>query len=218
MADRNQIFMRLTGDKVGEVLGDCEVATRRNWIELDDWNWSLGREDKNDAIEPSPFAFSKMMDRSSTTMMEAMKLGDELVASIVVEDASQRDFALLIELGGVRIVGYELSAASDKEDTVEESWLFDYEVIRFEHRPDAGAKSAPAEIHRRPGLSNEPPEKGTAELKKLAMTLGLADRNTLDKLWKEIEAELDEKKVSGKPAATTPGTPPRTGDTRRSGK
>lgn len=195
MSESSLMFMKLSGAKLGRIEGQAEVAEHKNWIELDDWNWSLEPRSEDDSIEPSIFSFSKLMDSASPTMLKAMETGDELSATIVVEDSSMSMFELTIHLQKARVTKYDLTAKTDeKTSSIDETWDFDYETIIFEYRADARSAPSVVRLRRPPGASTESSSKIEKEMSEF-FTRGL-DMASLDEMWERVKARAETKTKS----------------------
>ncbi len=202
MAETSLLFMKLSGAKTGLIEGQAELAEHKNWIELDNWTWGLEPKADDDSIEPAIFCFSKLMDAASPTMLKAMGSGDELSATIVIEDGSLSMFELTIHLQKARITKYDLvSKVEDKRGSITEEWEFDYETIVLEYRPDARSAPSIVRMRRPPGAATESSQKKTKEIIELARGL---DMETLDDIWLKIKAQQASGETAVAPPASTP--------------
>lgn len=210
MSENSRIFMKLTSPSAGHIKGECSVDAYEEWIELDSWDWSLGRAKEEDAIpEPSVLSVTKLMDRSSTAMLQAMLKGEKLGAQIFVDDASvDLLFELEIVLEELTFKDYSFSTSiSDKGATVDETWAFDYRTITFNHEVNSEHKTGKktAKFERPQGASTETAGSvRKAELKKLGVELlsgGVLNVVELKDLWAEIVKAHEEEKnrPDGKP-------------------
>lgn len=175
MAENARLFMKLTKKASSEVIvGEAAAREFSGQIELEDWSWGASHSAAGagaratagsapgrslaGTITPSPFRFSKVADRSTPSMLSALVNDDLLVAEIVLEEAADVEFKLVVELDKVRVVGYALQAdVEDKSGLAKEDWTFSYEQIEFrytqagqqgttsvvvEREPEAAAKAA----------------------------------------------------------------------------
>jgi type VI protein secretion system component Hcp len=214
MAESSLLFMKISGPK-GPIHGDCKVRMQdkdyRQWIDVDDWRWTLKNNDKaketrearasagatpSQVVEPSIFSFSKLTDSATTEMLAAMQRGDRLKVTLVVEDASLELFDLSIKLEDARFTSYQVSArAGEKQMAIEEEWNLDYKWIIFEYQADKQSGMSDVRLYRRPGLSTDAPEKKESQLIELALHSGF-DRKTLQEIWAKIERQYDQAKAT----------------------
>ncbi|QHJ00985.1 hypothetical protein GT347_25140 [Xylophilus rhododendri] len=186
MAENARLFLMLTAPS-GAIKGESLVAGKRDWIEIDDWNWKLdpsSNKDDPEAIRPSVLSFTKTMDRSTTAMLSAMRNGTELSASIQMEDASLRLFDLRVRLDKVRILSYEMSTQiSEKRLAVDETWTFDYDTLLLEYQPDLKSGAMQVRLTRPPGSSTERPDDTERKFKELSQDMSVQD---LARVWAQM--------------------------------
>lgn len=187
MADNARLFLKLDGP-TGQIRGESRVASLRDWIEIDDWDWKLdpsSNRDEREAVRPSVLSFSKQMDRASTGMLQAMQKGDLLSASIRMDDASLRLFDLGVALEKVRVLSYEMrTESSDKRLSVEERWSIDYDAVVFRYRPDADAGTMEVRLQRPPGSPTAVPDDKARMFKEMTGDLSMQE---LTPVWDRIK-------------------------------
>lgn len=207
MADSTRLYMKLSGP-TGTMAGESLVAERKGWIELDNYSWNLGRKSGAiDTPEPSIFSFSKVMDRSTTSMLSAMQKGDQLQAEIVIDDDMEGKsglgmFELTIRLQHVVIKRYGFNVDIDVDDLggkVTEKWDFDYRWITFEYQAHGRAGVKVIKLHRPLDASGDSPTKGESEqeFREAARKIYVDSDNNigkLDDLWKRIRKEIETSK------------------------
>ncbi|MBV8503121.1 MAG: type VI secretion system tube protein Hcp [Paucibacter sp.] len=207
MSENSRIFMHLTSPSAGVIKGECTVDEYEEWIELDTWDWNLGRAKVEDAVpEPSLLSVSKLMDKSTTAMLTAMLKGEPLKATLTVDDGSvDMLFELSIEIEGLTIKDYNVQTAiSDKGATVDEDWVFDYRTITFKHQIDPKSGTKTVKLTRPQGASTDVPAGNKkAEFKKVGLQLlatGMSQRD-LKELWEELVKAHEEERnrPDGKP-------------------
>lgn len=198
MAETTRIFMQLHGASSGEIKGESVFNERRDWIELDNWNWQLGRSSTDEAVpEPSLLSFDKRMDRASMAMLRSMLKGEELRATIIVDDSASNLLELTIRLEQVTIRKYEFSTEiSEVGGSVDEDWTFDYRWITFEYQANAKSGVKSIKLHRPltasdKVISTKEKEKELGKLITQMMSDGY-DRRNLDKLWEETVEKIEQ--------------------------
>lgn len=192
------LFLKLESPS-GVILGDSRVKEYKDQIELSDWKWSINRKAENGDVEPGIFQFSKLMDRSTTPMLGAMRNGESLKALINLEDASNEDFHLVITLEQVRITSFKLDAeADDAGGAVEEDWDFNYESIKFEYRATDKEGYSTVLLKRPAGASTDSPRKTEDKILALAEDL---EPGRLNELWAKLRDMAEKGKYDQKPAA-----------------
>jgi type VI protein secretion system component Hcp len=205
VAENARLFMNLKEkDATGApIKGEVAVLGFVDQIELDDWNWTLGRKkvdgkpadtgaaasgsDVLGKLTPSVLSFSKPMDRSTPVMLSMMESGKLAHATITLEEASDAEFEMTIELEHVRIIEYEVEGeVQDDSGEVKEKWVFNYKTIKFTYLPNKTDDKAPAGarvavLERDPGDSTEKPggDKDVETFKQLALKLGQKTAKTL---------------------------------------
>lgn len=199
MAETSRIFMQLTSPTSGMIKGESVVFERKDWIELDSWDWALNRSSKDDAVpEPSLLSLEKRMDRASTAMLQAMIKGEQLRAKIIIDDAAQNLMELSIMLEHVTIRDYKFSTEiSEKGGSVEEDWTFDYRWITFEYQQNAKSGVKSVKLHRPNTADASKSGAGKEkELKKLVSELraGGMSSTSLNKMWEDIVAAQEEER------------------------
>ena len=215
MAENSRIFLQLTSPSSGKIKGECSVDEYEDWIELDSWNWSLGRAKNEDATpEPSLLSFSKLMDRSTTAMLKAMLSGEQLRAKLAVDDGSVDVlFELTVMLEHVTVREYTFNTqVGEKGATVDEEWVLDYRWITFEYQADAKSGVKSVKLHRPLDASTDiVSDNKRSELKKVGMELlaqGISQTD-LKTLWEEmVQAhEAEKNKPDGKSPSQSSKTP-----------
>lgn len=151
--------MKLTGASSGEIKGGSDDAGFEDQIELEDWNWTLGKSSGEEkTVEPSTFTFSKLLDPATTAMLSAMCSGEELKAVISLEESSESEFELVVTLEKVRVVNYSLNARSEKDSgEISEDWAFSYTTIHFDYKPSAKEGKLSARLSRAATASHAAP-------------------------------------------------------------
>lgn len=162
------LFMSLTTEGGGSVIGESEVDGFEGWIELDDWNWGAtfqqAEGDGRDEVVPTKFSFAKPPDRSSTVLMKALNSGKPFPkARICFSDWAGKDFELWVELSNMRMVTLSMTGSlSDASADLDEHWECDFNSIKFKHlvKNQLGQKVASdAEIMRPPNASLSAPKR-----------------------------------------------------------
>lgn len=162
------LFLSLTTDAGGSVIGESEVDGFEQWIELDDWNWGASFQqaegDGRDEVVPTKFSFAKPPDRSSTALMKALNTGKPYPkAKICFVDWSYSQFELWVELTNLRIVSLSMTGSlADASADLDEHWECDFNAIKFKHfvKNNLGQKVASdAEILRPPNASLNAPKR-----------------------------------------------------------
>jgi type VI protein secretion system component Hcp len=208
MSENSRIFMHLTSPSTNEVIeGECTVDEYEKWIELDSWEWKLGRAKAEDAVpEPEMLTVTKLMDKSSTAMLAAMLKGEKLKAKLVVDDGSvDMLFELSVEIEELTIKDYDCQTSiSEKGATVDETWVFDYRSITFKHQIDPKSGTKTVKLVREHGASTETPSSARkADFKKAGLQLLATDMSVRDlkELWDELVKAHEEEKKREKPLA-----------------
>ncbi len=164
MAENARLFMKLSKRSSSELIaGEAVVTEFAGQIELEQWSWDISRERgdgsrsgdlplaSHERIKPQPFKFEKYLDRSTPSILAAMVANDLLKAEIVLEEAAEVDFRLVVLLDKVRVLDYEID--TDVEDTsgrAQERWTFDYESLQFNYNGSGTAGASTVRIERVP--------------------------------------------------------------------
>jgi type VI protein secretion system component Hcp len=131
----------------GGVSGESLDAGFKGQIDLDSWEWGLERRSSEATVgakqvvkpEPSEFRFSKPMDRSSTLLLNSLKSGEPLLATLTLIEDSDLWFELSVHMVNVRVIRYSISGKDEvKGGRIDESWVLNYDKIHFEHTAPAG--------------------------------------------------------------------------------
>lgn len=196
MSANAKLYLKLIGSSSGWIKGESRDAVFPDQIELDDWKWSLNPADKDGGSPvPSLLRLGKLMDRSTTAMLSAMRNGESLTAVISLEEASRQQFRLIVTLEYVYITEYSFNAKSeDKNSEISEDWVLDYESIRFDHRSHAKEGMSTVQMLRPPGASQDAPSGVKEQLIKLALTLP-ADSKLSD-IWRDIESAWEQRAIT----------------------
>jgi len=234
MADSAKLFMKLTGTGSRAIDGESEAEGFERQIEIDDWTWSVATEtvkkDKgtaprprtNDAnlvgdrfqpidqeetrTVPSVFSFSKRMDRSSTALMSAMTSGELLFAVISMEESSQAEFEVEIQLNRVRVIDCKIDGKNDKASgDIDEKWVFEYSDIAFDYLPSVQRGKLSVSLSRPAGSSTTPASTKESEILDLA---GKFELPALEKLWDDMKKRAGQPKpkpVEGEAKGKGPG-------------
>nr|WP_316643679.1 type VI secretion system tube protein Hcp [uncultured Roseateles sp.] len=140
--------------------------------------------------DPSVFSFSKMMDRSSTAMMHAMTSGELLSAIITMEESSEAEFEVEIELNRVRVIDYKVTGKNDKASgEIEEKWVFNYSDIAFHYLPTTHRGKLTASMSR----SADAPIKGTDKETELLDLAAKFELPALEALWPKMKEKAAQK-------------------------
>jgi len=193
MAEHAKLFLHLTGAETGMIKGESVTAGRGDWIEINDWNWSMQRSAKAagaETVEPSKITFSKLMDRASTAMLLAMHRGTRMNATIKLDDAAETLLKMEVQLKNVRIIGYEMSVQPGTTETlIEEDWEFDYEAVIFEYRQDSRSGAVKVRLERQPGASTAAsPDEKLGKFLALSKDMSVVE---LRKIWDDVLKEAE---------------------------
>jgi len=203
------VHMKIEGPK-GEIRGESRVKGFDGWIELDDWNWSVGFKEpdaagaqgkatgnRNEEAVPSVLTFSKLMDCATTGMLSAMAKGEALTVTLSMVEASDEPFRLDILLENARLTEYDADFKSEeKSASIEESWGLDYRTVNFAYA--LGKKAGPQAVLKRPAWAPLDKPKGDGleeEISKLTQNVA---PDQLPALWKKVEALHAQKRLSPK--------------------
>ncbi|UXH76153.1 type VI secretion system tube protein Hcp [Roseateles amylovorans] len=161
MTQHARLYMYAVGDG-GPIAGESRVPAMRDWIELEDWQWSLDADgDAGRAPEPSVLSISKRMDRSSMPLLSAMDRGMPMVVTLCMEDAAQELMSLSIKLRQARVTRYSLELRNeDASVCVMEHWELDYREAAFEYREDRRSGVTSSSVKRLVGASTASPASG----------------------------------------------------------
>jgi type VI protein secretion system component Hcp len=198
------LLMKIEKKGGSTIKGESTIAKFEDWIELDDWNWSLGFEtppegkgggNRSEESVPSVLAFGKLMDRASTFMLEAMRDGTELTVTMWMADESDEPFSLEIVLESARLNEYDASFKSDdKSVEIDESWGLDYRTINFAYF--IGNEPGPKVVLERPAWASPDKPKGRGpEQEVIKLTEGLSP-DKLEALWVKVKQAAAQKRLS----------------------
>lgn len=193
MAEHARLFMSLTSATSGEIKGESLDREMRDWIELEDWNWSIkAAKNDSDLAEPSVLSITKRLDRATPAMLKAMQLATPLKALIKVEDSSQQMFALTLELWDARIISYKVDVKEDdKSVEIEEDWDINYTTVDFEYQPDKQSGKVEVSMERPAGASNTSPNDRLSKFLALSKDLDMKVQD-LTSLWDELKKAVEE--------------------------
>lgn len=196
MAEHARLFMHLTGAETGMIKGESTVPGRRDWIGIDDWSWSMNRKavsGGSETVEPTKLMFSKLMDRSSTAMLLAMRRGTLMNATIKMDDADLNAVKLEVQIKKLRIISYAFrTQASDKQTSIQEDWEFDYEAVGFEYQPDSRTGAMKVLIERSPGSTLDSPDDKLNKFLELSRNMSVT---ALDLLWETLKPKHREEQA-----------------------
>lgn len=183
MAEHAKLFMKVETNTGTLIEGESTVAGFQKQIELEDWSWSLKRERsegklskpgeaRKPAIEglgsivPEPLRLSKQTDKSTTALLNALTSGQLLRVWITLTEAAQTQsnlsvaFDLVVSLTNVRVLSYSLDGETDDDSgEAKESWVLNYETIRFRYKAPDKAGQMTVELTRKPGDSTDVAER-----------------------------------------------------------
>lgn len=193
-----KLYMKLTSKTQGLIEGESVTVHFDRQIEIDDWTWSVetpSGEAASDASTPSIFGFSKLMDRSTTNLLTAMRSGELLDAEISLQEMSRDTFDLKLFLFEIRVIDYAVNGRNNKANgEIGENWKFKYSRINFEFRPTArpvgGASGViTADVVSRPGTPDWSPAMPKDEMIKLA-------RRITESEWPALLVALEKQRDS----------------------
>jgi type VI protein secretion system component Hcp len=193
-----KLYMKLTSRTRGPIEGESVTVHFVRQIEIDDWSWSFetpSGEAASDAGTPSIFGFSKLMDRSTTSLLTAMRSGELLDAEISLQEMSRDTFDLRLLLSEIRVIDYAVNGRNNKANgEIDENWKFKYSRIRFEFKSTARLASGTsgvitAEVVRRPGTPDWSPALPRDEMIRLA-------RRITESEWPELLVALEKQRHS----------------------
>ncbi len=197
-----KLFMKVNkSTKDGEMIkGESLTEGYEGQIELEDWNWELERTTASagqDAkAEPSVFSFTKYLDRSTTSLLNATKAGT-LHAHVTLDDFSDSQLKLSLVMEGVRVTKYSLTGKTDKASgSIEEQWEFNYEYITLDYKPAEKRKPGGSGVIREGARSiklHRAPDASTASVTKATSLLDAArpiPEKQRDREWSSTKAEL----------------------------
>ncbi len=165
-------YLLLTGVNPKDVIGgEVADAAYEGQISVASWNWSLKRNTSDEFVRqaasgawgvrvnavPGTFEISKQMDRSSLLMLNRMKAGEKLNATLTLVNGNDARFSLVITMKNARIIDYSMDAEdSDQSGVIKEDWTLNYDEITFEHKaepPKGGGIKNFVSTHKRPAQS-----------------------------------------------------------------
>ena len=121
--------------------GEATDQDYRNQIQLSgvSWDMSRGKAEASGGTrgrpEPGEFEFSKVMDRSSTSMLIKMRHGVRLTAVVTLDSPDDSSFKLTITLKNARISSYKMDIKDgEKSGEIKEDWAFTYSEIEVEYK------------------------------------------------------------------------------------
>ena len=197
------LHMQIQGSRSGEIKGESRIKDFAGWIELDDWNWTLGLDKPTDATGrkevavPSVLSFSKLMDCSSTGMLLAMANGELLKVTISMREASNDPFVLDIRIEDARLVECLANFKSeDKQNLVEETWDMDYRTISFDYR--VGTKNISKVSMDRPAWASTSKPKGQGTDDEVIRLTEDLSPDALNSLWLRMQEAATKKRLNPK--------------------
>lgn len=164
-------YLLLSGAISGkQIEGEVPETQFENQISLTGWNWALKRNTTEEVQShnkggvsranaiPDTFGCTKLMDKSSLPMLNSMKAGEKLTATLTLASATDARFTLVIKLKNVRIIDYKMDAEDgEKSGSIKEDWTFNYDEVTFEHAaepPKGGGLKNFTSTHKRPAQAS----------------------------------------------------------------
>ncbi|MDY0745967.1 type VI secretion system tube protein Hcp [Paucibacter sp. R3-3] len=143
MSSFSRLYLKLTAGGA-EVPGEATDADYLGQIVLSSMKWNIARAKETEGRdrgrpEPGELDFSKLMDKSSTPMMEHMKVAKELVAVLTLDSHTDSKIKLLITLTGARLTGFKIDASdSEKSGEIKEDWSLTYSKLTLQYTSELG--------------------------------------------------------------------------------
>lgn len=156
MSSIARLFLEI---KTAGITGESEDEGFKGQIELDSWEWALERKQKTTdktthstpgdnkpvSPEPSPFRFSKAMDKSTAQLLNRLKSGEAFSATFTLIEDSDLRFELAVYLDGARVIKYNMNGKDEaKGGRIDESWVLNYDDIYFEQTSQLEQTSQPS--------------------------------------------------------------------------
>ena len=120
---RSDMFLKATGQRTGEIVGESNDKRFAGQIDVVDWSWGMTAPSAVGGARPSRALMSelnlvKRVDKASTALMSVM-WNNELLATAVLSVRKAGGQAplpyLVMTLSQARIVGYSVHSALDAE-------------------------------------------------------------------------------------------------------
>lgn len=204
MSATAKLFLKLVPAGAPAIEGECQAAGFERQIELESWSWALQRSKAVEIgkslaaqvqgrampspTEPTPISFTKLMDRATPAMLNALCQATPMRGELMLKEDSDSQFELLLLLTNVRITGYELDGSNDQASgELNERWTITYEVITFDYKPNPKAATVTVTLRRSARATSSAPDSVEKQIRDLASRV---DPKSLDSMFKKISADL----------------------------
>lgn len=160
---RSAMFLKVTGQRTGEVVGESSDKRFRNQIDIVDWSWGMSSPSAAGTGQAARRAvlhelkIVKRADKASTALMNVMN-NNELLTSVVLSvckpgGAAQLPY-MIVTLGQGRITGFEIQSdlSSEGAPTLTEHVSLSFRSITVDYTMQSetgaglGASSFEAEV------------------------------------------------------------------------
>lgn len=147
---RSDMFLKITGQKTGEILGESNDKVFPNQIELVDWSWGMTAPtavggQRLGRVQMHEIKIVKSVDRASTALMSVMASNETLTKVILTVRKSGGPAAALpylkCTLENGRITDYDVQSdvGPGGAPTLTEHVSLAFQRITFDYTPQLGS-------------------------------------------------------------------------------
>lgn len=140
---RSDMFLKATGQRTGEIVGESSDKRFPNQIDVVDWSWGMTAPTavggtRTGRVLMSEFKFIKRVDKSSTALMAVMNTNEVLTTAVLSVRKSGGALPLpyfVLTLTGARINGYEVQSdvGSDGAPTLTEHLSLSFKSVTIDY-------------------------------------------------------------------------------------
>lgn len=120
---RSDMFLKATGQRTGEILGESRDKTYTNQIEVHDWDWGMSAPSavggqRTGRTLMREVKLVKNVDKASTALMTVMRNNEILTTATLSVRKSGGDSPLpyfVMTLEQARIIAYDVNSAYDAD-------------------------------------------------------------------------------------------------------
>ena len=143
------MFLKATGQRTGEIVGEANDKNFPNQIDIVDWSWGMsapsavsGQRTGRAALQA--LKIIKRVDKSSTALMSVLTTNEMMpTVKLTVRKAAGSGVPLpyfIVELSDARITAYSVQSQDngDASPTLLEELALSFKTIRIDYTPQTG--------------------------------------------------------------------------------
>jgi type VI secretion system secreted protein Hcp len=147
---RSDMFLKATGQRTGEIVGESSDKVFPNLIDVIDWNWGMSAPtavggQRTGRVQMNEFKFIKRVDKASTALMAVMNTNEVLSTVVLTVRKSGGSAAALpyfiLKLTNARINAYDVQSDVDGtgSPTLTEHLSLSFKSVTIDYAPQAAA-------------------------------------------------------------------------------